>query len=123
MGAVNAKIEGFFDLCAARGLDGTHGVVVPATTVHQLMLRDEVVEAVRAGRFAVWAVGTVDEALEVLTGMPAGEPGTPSEATVNGRVALRLAQFGALRRGEPGVRGPRAPRGMRRIVRGPMGQG
>ena len=118
VGAVNEKIEGFFDLCAARGLDGTQGVVVPATTVHQLMLRDEVVDAVRAGRFAVWTVRTVDEALEVLTGLPAGDAGTPGEATVNGRIAQRLAQYAALRRGEPRTPGPRAPRLVRRL-RGP----
>ena len=70
IGAVNEKIEGFFDLCAARGLDGTHGVVIPESNVAQLMLREDVIAAVAAGRFALHAVGTVDDALEVLTGWP-----------------------------------------------------
>jgi lon-related putative ATP-dependent protease len=73
IGGVNEKIEGFFDTCAARGLDGTQGVVIPATNVPHLMLRDDVIAAARDGRFAVYAVTTVDEAIELLTGLPADE--------------------------------------------------
>jgi len=101
VGAVNEKIEGFFDLCAARGLDGSHGVVIPAANVQHLMLRDDVVEAAEAGRFALYAVETIDEAIEVLTGISAG-PGEPpwDTASINGRIARRLNEYAALRRGE-----------------------
>jgi lon-related putative ATP-dependent protease len=94
VGGVNEKIEGFFDVCAARGLDGSHGVIVPAANVPHLMLRADVVEAARAGRFAVWAVAWIDEALELLTGLPAGERSTdgayPADS-VKGRVEAGLA--------------------------------
>lgn len=102
IGAVNEKIEGFFDICAARGLDGSHGVIIPADNAQHLMLRDDVVEAAAAGRFAVHAVETVDQAIELLTGIAAG-PGEPpwDDDTINGRIARRLAEYAALRRGEP----------------------
>jgi predicted ATP-dependent protease len=73
IGAVNEKVEGFFDVCRARGLTGEHGVMIPAANVQHLMLRPDVVEAVRAGRFHVYAVKTVDEGVELLTGMAAGQ--------------------------------------------------
>ncbi|HLU39344.1 MAG TPA: Lon-insertion domain-containing protein, partial [Planctomycetota bacterium] len=73
VGSVNEKIEGFFRLCRARRLTGHQGVVIPRANVPDLMLEPEVVEAARAGKFHVWAVDTVTEALEVLTGEPAGE--------------------------------------------------
>ena len=101
VGAVNEKLEAFFDLCAARGLDGTQGVLLPARNADQLMLRDDVVDAVRAGRFAVHAVDTVDDALALLGGLPAGDPDRPGDDTANGRIARCLAEFSALRRGEP----------------------
>jgi len=87
IGAVNEKIEGFFDICAARGLDGRQGVVIPATNVRHLMLRDDVVDAVRDGKFSVHAVATVDEALGLLTGRD----------DVDARVRARLADYGKLR--------------------------
>jgi lon-related putative ATP-dependent protease len=96
IGGVNEKIEGFFDLCKARGLSGHQAVIIPAANREQLMLRAEVVEAVRTGRFAVHAVSHVDEAIELLTGVPAGGEqagGVFARDTVNGRVAARLAQF------------------------------
>jgi lon-related putative ATP-dependent protease len=114
IGGVNQKIEGFFDICRARGLDGSHGVVVPQANVAHLMLRDDVVEAVAAQRFSVHAVQTVDDAVEVLTGMPAGDPALPSDETVNGRIARRLREYAQLRRGEP--RGPRR-RGTQIVLR------
>ncbi|HOM12178.1 MAG TPA: AAA family ATPase [Rubrivivax sp.] len=100
VGAINEKIEGFFDLCAARGLDGSHGAILPHSNAAQLMLRDDVVRAVADGRFHVHAVHHVDDALELLSGLPAGDPCTPADDTANGRIAQRLREFAALRRGE-----------------------
>ncbi len=100
VGGVNEKIEGFFDICQERGLSGGQGVIIPAANVGHLMLRDRVVEAVSAGRFQVYAVATVDEALEILTGVPAGGLALTGEApqqSVNGRVAQRLRDFARLR--------------------------
>jgi lon-related putative ATP-dependent protease len=100
IGGVNEKVEGFFDICAARALDGSHGVIVPQSNVGQLMLRDDVVKAVADGRFALFAVRSVDEAMEVLTGMPAGDPSVAAGNTVNGRIAMRLREYATLGRGE-----------------------
>jgi predicted ATP-dependent protease len=93
IGGVNEKIEGFFDVCRERGLTGDQGVLVPAANVRHLMLREDVVEAARQGRFRVWAVETVDQGIELLTGVPAGERGPEGRFppdTVNARVAARL---------------------------------
>ena len=81
VGAVNEKIEGFFDLCAARGLDGTQGAVLPHSNAAMLMLREDVVEAVAGGRFTLHAVRTVDDALELFTGLPGGDAAVPGEGT------------------------------------------
>lgn len=108
IGAVNDKIEGFFDVCAARGLTGGQGVVIPTANVKHLMLRADVVAAVGRGEFRVFAVETVDQALSVLAGADAGAPderGTFPTGTLNARVAARLTEF-ALRRealGAPAV--------------------
>jgi lon-related putative ATP-dependent protease len=94
IGGVNEKVEGFFDVCRAAGLTGDQGVVVPASNIRHLMLRADVVEAAAAGRFHVWPVATVDEAVELLTGVPAGErdaSGQWPEGSVNRRVDERLA--------------------------------
>jgi predicted ATP-dependent protease len=99
IGAVNEKIEAFFDLCAARGLDGSHGVIVPHANVSQLMLRDDVVDAARASRFAIHAVHDVDEAIEVLTGVPVGAMPSPQRDSVNGRILARLRDYATLHRG------------------------
>jgi predicted ATP-dependent protease len=104
IGAVNEKIEGFFDICQARGLSGEQGVLIPAANVDQLMLRDEVVAAAADGKFRVYAVRNVDEAIELLTGMAAGLPqdaGIGAQLTLNGRVAARLRDLAALRREQP----------------------
>ena len=101
IGAVNEKIEGYFDICSRRGLSGEHGVLIPASNVAHLMLRRDVVEAVAAGRFHVWAVETVDDALELLTGVAVGAPdagGTLPEGSLNQRVAQRLEHLAELRR-------------------------
>jgi len=96
VGGVNQKIEGFYDVCHSRGLSGEQGVIMPARSAGHLMLREDVVEAVDTGRFHVWAVETADEALELLTGMPAGERGPDGlypEGTVNRLVDDKLARF------------------------------
>ena len=100
IGGVNEKIEGFFDVCAARGLDGSHGVIIPASNRPHLMLRRDVVEAAREGRFHVYAVTHVDQASALLSGLPAGEPdpeGRWPEPSLNGRVQARLAELARLR--------------------------
>jgi predicted ATP-dependent protease len=71
IGGVNEKIEGYFELCRLTGLDGEQGVMIPSANLQHLMLKDEVVEAVRTGRFHIWAVDTVDDGIEVLTGIRA----------------------------------------------------
>ena len=96
IGGVNEKIEGFFDLCAARGLSGEQGVLIPQANRCHLMLRADIVDAVRAGRFRIWAVSDVDQALELLTGRPAGAPdaqGRLAAGSVNSQVAARLARL------------------------------
>lgn len=96
IGAVNEKIEGYFDICNMRGLTGEQGVLIPATNVAHLMLRQDVVDAAAAGRFRIWAVETVDEALELLTGLPVG---TPQQAgSISQRVTDRLKHLSELRR-------------------------
>jgi lon-related putative ATP-dependent protease len=96
IGGVNEKIEGFFDVCRARGLTGTQGVLIPASNVKNLMLRRDVVEAVAAGRFQVYPVTTIDEGIEILTGVPAGSRDAGGQfpaGTINFRVEQRLAGF------------------------------
>jgi predicted ATP-dependent protease len=114
IGAVNEKIEGFFDICRGRGLSGEQGVLIPAANVEHLMLRNEVVAACRDGKFHIYPITTVDEAIALLTGMPAGEAGGISTMaadaanTINGRVTRRLQQLAGLRQGL-GRRGARKP--------------
>lgn len=96
IGGVNEKIEGFFDVCRARGLTGAEGVIIPASNVKHLMLRADVVEAARAGLFRVHAVSTIDEGIELLTGLPAGArdaEGKFPEGSVNARVEARLIEL------------------------------
>jgi len=96
IGGVNWKIEGFYKVCKARGLDGEQGVLIPKANVKDLMLKKEVVEAVQEGKFHVWAVGHADEALELLTGMPAGKrqpDGTFEADSVNARVDETLRRL------------------------------
>jgi len=96
IGGVNEKIEGFFDCCAARGLTGDQGVLIPESNVKHLMLRRDVVEAVEAGRFAVYPIRNVDEGIEQLTGIVAGERGRdgrfPADS-INGRVEAKLIDY------------------------------
>jgi len=98
IGGVNEKIEGFFDVCRLMpgGLTGEQGVVIPRANVRHLMLRHDVIQAVQAGCFRIYAVSTIDEGIEVLTGVPAGargEDGAFPEGTVNRRVEDRLRLF------------------------------
>ncbi len=97
IGGVNHKIEGYFEICAQRGLTGEQGVMIPRANMQNLMLRSAVVDAVAAGQFHIWAVDHVDEGIEVLTGVPAGErddDGKWSEGTINYLVRERLAALG-----------------------------
>jgi lon-related putative ATP-dependent protease len=101
VGGLNEKIEGFFDLCVRRGLTGDQGVLIPADNAQHLMLRHDVLAAAGEGRFRVYAVRNVDEAMELLTGVPAGErdaKGEFPEGTVNRRVEDRLLAFARTRR-------------------------
>lgn len=106
IGAVNEKIEGYFDICRQRGLTGEQGVLIPATNVAHLMLRRDVVEAAAAGRFHVYAVSTVDEALELLTGMAVGAADV--EGSLDQRVTQRLKHLAELRRSFAKKAGPGA---------------
>ena len=93
---VNEKIEGFFDVCKTRGLTGEQGVIIPASNVQHLMLRQDVVEAVKKGQFSVYAVETVDQAIELLTGVPAGKrrkDGSFTPGSINQLVETRLIGF------------------------------
>jgi lon-related putative ATP-dependent protease len=96
IGGVNEKIEGFFDICRARGLTGEQGVLIPKSNVQHLMLREDVVEAVKNGQFSIYSVGTIDEGIEVLTGVKAGERGGDGRfapGTINSLVEDKLKSF------------------------------
>jgi lon-related putative ATP-dependent protease len=104
VGGVTKKIEGFYDVCRIKGLSGEQGVIIPKQNVKTLMVREDVVESVREGKFHIYSVGTIDEGIEILTGRPAGErqeDGSYTEGTVNRLVdeqlrdlAVRLRAFG-----------------------------
>jgi predicted ATP-dependent protease len=101
IGGVNEKIEGFFDLCNSRGLTGEQGVLIPASNVQHLMLRQDVIDAVAAGKFHIYPVEHVDQGIEILTGLPAGkrdEEGNYPEGSINQRVEARLAQLAEKRK-------------------------
>ena len=96
IGGVNQKIEGFFDICRQRGLDGTQGVLIPRSNMQHLMLREDVVEAVRDRQFVIHAVSSIDDGIEILTGWPAGErakDGLYPKDTINRLVEDRLRGF------------------------------
>jgi lon-related putative ATP-dependent protease len=106
VGGVSPKIEGFFELCRARGLTGEEGVLVPAANVPHLVLRDEVVAAAAEGMFRIYPVETVDEGMELLTGLPPGAPGADGRfpaGSFNARVAARLEELTAWARAFAGV--------------------
>src|SRR5690606_31872150 len=119
IGGVNEKIEGFFDLCAMRGLTGEQGVLIPSASVRHLMLREDVVEAVRRGRFHIHTIDTVDDAMTLLTGLPAGQPdarGLLERGSINHKVAMALENMAAAQNAWQG--GQVAGRGARRMRRG-----
>lgn len=96
IGGVNEKIEGFFEVCKYNGLTGTQGVIIPRTNVANLMLREDVLEAVDNGLFSIYAIDTVDDGIELLTGMPAGKPdkhGKFPKGTVNYKVQQSLEEY------------------------------
>ena len=93
IGGVNEKVEGFFDVCDARGLTGDQGVLIPGANLKHLMLRQDVVDSVAAGDFHIYAIDAIEQGIEVLTGIPAGEmddDGDFSEGSINQRVVTRL---------------------------------
>ncbi len=97
IGGVNHKIEGYFDICVERGLTGEQGVMIPRANVQYLMLREDVVEAVAEGKFRVWAIDHVDEGIEILTDVPAGErqeDGDWTPDSINYLVDTRLEDLG-----------------------------
>ncbi len=96
IGGVNQKIEGFFDVCKAKGLTGDQGVMIPFQNIRNLMLREDVIKAVQDGKFHIYAVKTIDEGIEILTGMSAGDKkpdGRYPEGTVNYRAEKRLSEL------------------------------
>jgi predicted ATP-dependent protease len=96
IGGINYKIEGFYDVCRLKGLTGDQGVLMPKANLRNLMLRSDVVQAVKDGKFHIYAVSSIDEGIEVLTDVPAGERDSaghyPAES-INGRAAKKLLQF------------------------------
>jgi lon-related putative ATP-dependent protease len=102
IGGVNEKIEGFFDVCRARGLNEQQGVLIPKSNVQHLMLREDVVEAVRHGQFAIYPMSTIDEGIEILTGIKAGERGPEGRfaaGTINRLVEDKIKSFAERARG------------------------
>ncbi len=96
IGGVNEKIEGFFDVCKHHGLTGTQGVIIPRTNVKDLMLREDILNAVDEGNFAIYAIDHVDDGIEILTGMKAGaadKNGKYPRGTVNNRVQKALDEY------------------------------
>ena len=97
IGGVNRKIEGFFEVCKRRGLTGTQGVVIPKSNIKNLMLRQEVVDAVKDKKFHIYPISTIDEGISLLTGKKAGdlkEDGTYPKDTVNWAVEKKLRELG-----------------------------
>jgi lon-related putative ATP-dependent protease len=96
VGGINEKIEGFFDLCKFRTLDGNQGVIIPRRNIKHLMIKKDVVGAVKEGKFNIYPIGRVEEGLEILTGLPAGilkEDGIYPEGTINYLVVNRLTEI------------------------------
>lgn len=96
IGGVNEKIEGYFDICSARGLTGEQGVLIPASNVKHLMLRQDVIDAVTEGKFSIYPIDNIDQGIELLSGMPAGgmdDEGNYPPETINGRVQSRLIKL------------------------------
>ncbi|MBN1756463.1 AAA family ATPase, partial [bacterium] len=98
IGGVNYKIEGFYEICKAKRLNGEQGVIIPHQNIRNLMLKDEVIQAVKDGKFHIWAVSTIDEGLSLLTGMKAGKrlkDGSYTKNSINDLIVKRLKEFAA----------------------------
>lgn len=96
IGGVNEKIEGFYQVCKMRGLNGNHGVMIPVQNVQNLHLSDEIVQAVKNKKFHIYAVSTIDEGIEILTGVPAGKKNKQGEfpaGTVNYLAQEKLKKY------------------------------
>ncbi|MFH1665388.1 MAG: ATP-binding protein [Candidatus Omnitrophota bacterium] len=96
VGGINEKIEGFYHVCKTKGLTGEQGVIIPGRNIRHLMLKEEVIDAVAKGRFHIWAVSTVDEGIELLTGIKAGEKdkkGKHPKGTINYLVDKKLREY------------------------------
>jgi lon-related putative ATP-dependent protease len=101
IGGVNEKLEGFFEVCKAKGLTGQQGAMIPASNVQNLMLKEELLEAAKAGKFSIYPARTIDEGIEFLTGVPAGErqpDGSYAKGTVNYLVNKRLQEMAEMAR-------------------------
>ncbi len=101
IGGVNEKIEGYFDVCTAQGLTGEQGVLIPKANEQNLMLKDEVITAVRKGKFHLYSVETIDQGIELLTGVPAGQrqkDGNFPPETINAKVDSRLQELATIMR-------------------------
>ena len=101
IGGVNEKVEGFYDVCRERGLDGSHGVIIPQDNVKHLMLREDIVDAVKRDAFHIFAVRHIDEAISILTGVDAGEraeDGSFPEGSVNALVERQLVEYATARK-------------------------
>jgi predicted ATP-dependent protease len=98
IGGINEKIEGFFDVCKIKGLTGTQGVIMPHSNVEDLMLREEILDAVAAGKFHIWPVARIEDGIEILTGATAGKrngDGTFEKETVFALIDARLSHMAA----------------------------
>ena len=122
IGGVNSKIEGFYDICCVRKLNGKQGVIIPKSNLHNLMLREDVVEAVRQEQFHIWAVSSIEEGIEILTGRPAGvrdKRGLYPVKSVYGLAEKRLDEFAEHLKGskskirKPGIK-TRSPKNLSR---------
>ena len=93
IGGVNQKIEGFFDVCQAKGITGKQAVIIPKSNIKNLTLKNRVIDAVKKGKFHIYPISTIDEGMEILTGVEAGKrdkDGSFAENTVNGKVQNKL---------------------------------
>ena len=99
IGGVNEKIEGFYKICKIKGFKGGEGVIIPSKNIENLMLNDEVIMAVKDGKFTIYAIDTIDEGMEILTGIKAGElneSGEYEENTINAYVQEKLIYYAML---------------------------
>ena len=100
IGGINEKIEGFYDICKQKGLTNEQGVVIPAVNIPHLILRDDVVDAIENNQFSIYPINTVDDAIELLTGLPAGvrdKEGEYPDDSINQKVEQRLLELAELK--------------------------